>query len=197
VSVLLASPSWFVHYASFSAAPIALVVGAAYAAAIDRLEGWQRGGLREQRLRPVLAVLVAAALVGLGLPVAVSADFGARFPGAKLAAALQTTSGCVTTDDPTALIESNTLQRNLDRRCRFVVDLGGYSYDLPGHGQRPNGRAHDPVWQSFVLAYLRSGQRTVLLRFPGGASFSSATARTVNGWPSVARVGKYWVREPR
>jgi hypothetical protein len=35
------------------------------------------------------------------------------------------------------------------------------------------------------------------VRFSTSAGFSKATAKTIAGWPEIARVGRYVVREPQ
>jgi len=104
--------------------------------------------------------------------------------------------GCVTTDDPTLLIETNLLKRNLTRGCRLVVDLGGYSYHL-----QPGASAHVPrkknrQWQRFTLGYLADGQASVIVRFNGVSVLSAKTRRTIESWPILGQVGRYTVRAP-
>jgi hypothetical protein len=188
VVLLLATPSWFVHYAGLAAAPAALMVGAVATSGTTHLA--------RRRLNVLVAAAVAAVLVGSGL-VAATQSFGTPFPGRTLAAGLAGDGGCVTTDDPTVLIESDVLQRNLDRGCPLVLDLGGYSYDLPtGSGVPSPRRALDRVWQRYALAYLRSGEVAVNVRFSSGDGFSSRTASRVHRWPVLGRAGRYPLLRP-
>jgi alpha-1,2-mannosyltransferase len=183
--LLLATPSWFVHYGGLAAAPTVVVFGAA----IGRLGELWHGRI----IGRVAAVFTAVVLLGYAVPTLVD-SVGAPFPGAQLAARLAALDGCVTADEPTVLIETNMLQRNLDRNCPLVVDLGGYSYDLPaGHlvAREQNAR-----WQHFALSYLRSGSATMLVRFHLGAGFDAESATTVRRWPVLARIGGYTVKRP-
>lgn len=188
VVILLAAPTWFLQYSSLSAAPAAVVAGAALGALVERLPlGWLR------------TAVTGVALLGLSSYAAAltTATWGTPFPGRSLAAALADTRGCVTTDQPLALIETDLLRRNLERGCPLVVDLGGYSYALPAqnaHGYVVRDR-HQP-WQRFALEYLASGDATVQLRHGVGRGFTRQTAATVESWPVIARVGPYTVRRP-
>lgn len=96
-------------------------------------------------------VAMMAVLAGL-----IPARFGSPFPAEQLAG-VRDAPGCVTADDPTTLIRLNLLNRNLDRGCPLVADLGGYTYDLLVNGhQRP--RLSNPR---------RSSTWTIRLRFRG------------------------------
>ena len=184
-AVLVSVPSWFVHYAGWTAAPAALVVGAAvHAATALSRRGWGRR---------LVAAGVVIGLLSLGWPLA-GARFGRRFPGAAVAAATAQVGGCVTTDDPTTLIEANLLRRNLDRGCPLVVDLGGYSYD--GRPTSAAARRADAAWQRLALRYLGSGSAVVVIRFRAGTGFSSRTAAVVHRWRILAEAGPYVVRSP-
>jgi alpha-1,2-mannosyltransferase len=115
-------------------------------------------------------------------------DLGGRsFPGQALAVVLRDRPGCLTHDFPMALIQMDLLQRDLDRGCRFVVDLGGYSYYVTESPDAKESRARNRDWQAFALEYYRSGDAAIAVRFRAGAGFSRATARTI----------EFVVREPR
>ena len=161
----------------------------------------RRGGLAP----PVIALLSVAGVViwlqlrtgdslvaGYAGPT-FSARYGQPFPGGQLAAAVQSAPGCMTTDDPTTLIESNVLGRNLARGCPLVVDLGGRSYDDPA--AVPVARAHNKAWQRYALAYLKTGSVVVIARFTAGQGFSASTAAAVKHWHVLQRVGRYAVRQ--
>ena len=188
--LLMLTPSWFVHYASLVAGPAALTMGA----------GAAQLCAQARRVSPRLGVVVAAVLgllvAGYAAPTA-SARLGTPFPGRQLAVAAQAAPGCVTTDDPTTLVEMDVLGRDLDRGCPVVVDLGGYSYDHPAVPPVP--RARNQGWQRYALGYLRSGSVVVVARFSAHEGFSPATAALVDRWPVLQRVGRYAVRraEPR
>ena len=118
--LLLATPSWFLHYAGIVGGPFAIMLGGA----ADSL-----GRLLVRRRRQVVAASTAVAvLLGYGLANEAT-TLGEPFPAAALALAGASVPGCMTTDDPTALIETGWLQRNFARHCPLVADLGGYSYD--------------------------------------------------------------------
>lgn len=187
-SVLLAAPSWSVHYASL-AAPSAVLVAGSAAAQVDRL-------LVRQTSRLVAAVLSAVALVAYGTLAVATLTFGSSFPGRTLAAAAASSPGCLTSDDPTVLIETNLLRRNLSRRCPLVADLGGYSYDLRPATTLHVGRAHNKQWQQFARAYLSSGKTTVIVRFRIARGYNKATKRLIASWPVLAEAGRFQLQEP-
>jgi alpha-1,2-mannosyltransferase len=125
--VLLLGPTWFIHYPAFVAAPLCLV----YGAAMGELAGMRRS----RRVRVIAGVMAAAAVSLLGSSM-LEAQEGTAFPDQLLRGVLAARPGCVTTDNPTTLIFSNTLRRNLSEACPLVVDLSGYIYDN-GNGHRP------------------------------------------------------------
>ncbi|GAA2104035.1 hypothetical protein GCM10009841_21620 [Microlunatus panaciterrae] len=186
--MLLAVPSWFPHYPGLIAGPAAITVGAATGPLLRRTARW----------RPRAPVLVTAALV-VGLTVYAvplrGARFGHSFPAARLQAAVRTLPGCITSDDPSTLIELDVLSRNLDRGCHLSLDLGGYSYVRRSEGS--NLRRHnDPEWQRFALSYLSSGSATLVVRYSTRFGFTRATEATINRWPVIARAGRYQLRRP-
>jgi alpha-1,2-mannosyltransferase len=183
--LLLATPSWFVHYAGILGGPFAIMLGAA-ADALGRL-------LVRRRRQFAGAAAAVAVLVGYGLANQTT-TLGEPFPAAALAVAAVGIPGCMTTDDPTALIETGWLQRNFARHCRLVADLGGYSYDhIPPSHMR---REEDIAWQRLILGYLRSGGGSVLIRFSSGVGLSKQTAETVKNWPIIVRAGRFTLRRP-
>lgn len=186
--LLLATPSWYVHYAGLAAAPFAILVGGA-AMEVNRWRGADR------RRTAAVTLIAAGLLLSLAVPVA-QTTFGRRFPAPQLAAGVSTLSGCVTSDDPTALIELNVLSRNLRRRCPLTVDLGGYSYDLKTPGGRSVARLENTAWQKHALTYLASGEAAIVSRFRAGSGFNTATAAKVRSWPVSARAGRVTVRVP-
>jgi alpha-1,2-mannosyltransferase len=185
-ALLMFTPSWFPHYAALVAGPAAVTVGYGFAQLITRA----------RRVDPRLGIVAA---VGLGLLVTgyasptFSVRYGGPFPSSRLAMAVDAAPGCVTTDEPTTLIELNVLGRNLDRGCPLVVDLGGNSYDNPAASPVP--RARNKRWQRYALAYLRAGSVVVIARFSAGKGFSPSTAGLVKRWPLLQRAGRYTIRE--
>ena len=64
------------------------------------------------------------------------------------------------------LIQTNVLRRNIDRACRYEVDLGGASYYLPAGAAEDGPRSRNPVWQNYAMEYLWSGTAVVIARLP-------------------------------
>jgi alpha-1,2-mannosyltransferase len=189
-TLLLLTPSWFVHYSALTASGVAIVVGAAGQRVLDLAlvsrHRWLRVGLG--------AALVLGLAAG-SLPIA-SASIGSTFPGRTLHRAVADRPGCVTSDHPSALILMNVLSRNLDRGCPLVVDLGGAGYDLESPDRGVRSRRHNAVFQAYALAYLRTGDASVLARFRKNYGLNTKSFRTVAGWPVLAKAGKYRLRHP-
>ncbi|GAA2750599.1 hypothetical protein [Amnibacterium kyonggiense] len=170
LAVLLLAPSWFPHYSALTAPPLMLCagVGAARAAA----------SLPHGRPRWVLAALLVIGILGANEandrhPV------GVRTPaGVSTAAAV--VRGCVTADDPGALIEMNVLSRDLrDTSCAVWPDVTGWTYDPRDYlgGKRDEvARRLNPRWQHDVMAFLESGDATIRLRRATGLSTDSKRA---------------------
>lgn len=187
VLVLLATPPWSVAYTGLAAPAVALLVGCA----VSRLRGLATG-----RLRVVLPVAVVVGLVGYAVASLPSLTFGSAFPGRTLERAFAAAPGCVTTDDPVALIETGALQRNFARRCPLVVDLSGYSYDLQPSAARHLARPADQQWQRLVQDHLAGGTTAVVVRFRTDAGLSAATRKVIAAWPVTAVVAGYEVHRP-
>ena len=185
--VLLAtSPAWATDYASLLAAPLALLAGTTTAALHGRWAG------RRTALLPVAALLtLEAAYAGAWVP---ETTFGQRFPGRDLAAVVADRPGCVTSDDPAALVAADVLGRNVERGCPLVVDLGGYSYYLQPGASARSSRPDNAQWQQFVLDYASSGTANVVVRFEDNGT-TRATRRTIESWPVVGHAGRYAVRQ--
>ena len=188
-ALVLTTPMWFLHYAGLTSAPIALTIGGALAAAM----GWTAG---IRWLPPALAALAAGLVLTLAVPMT-RLDLGRPFPGRSLAAAVADHPGCLTTDWPMASLQMNHMQSDLDRGCPFVVDLGGYSYYLYDGSYADVSRRKHKDWQAFALEYYRSGESVIPIRFRTAAGYSTATARTIAGWPVIAKVDQYVVRDPQ
>jgi alpha-1,2-mannosyltransferase len=186
VGLLLSTPTWFFHYTALTAAVIAVVAGAALQQALDLPAFRQR-----RTLRPIAPVGAGFALLALAAFVA-TASSGEPFPARQLRPAVESSTGCVTTDHGSALILTDMIGRNLDRGCPLVVDLGGYSHDRQGLSRRGN-----PEFQDFAIGYLRTGDRAVLARFTADESWSRASLRVLQNWPVVAEAGRFSVRVPR
>jgi alpha-1,2-mannosyltransferase len=192
---LLLVPTWFSHYAGLIAPPAAVVVGAGAAQVIARLQMTTS----RPRANALVGLTAAAALVCAclyALPLTRSA-WGQRFPGRSFASVTSSASGCVTADDPTALIETNTLSRNLTRGCRTVVDLAGYSHDGAATTHIFVKRLRDSAWQRTSLDYLRSGSAAFVVRFDDGTHFNARTRAILTRWPLLAEHGSYELRSPQ
>lgn len=185
-ALLLVSPSWSVRYAGMGAPQVALLLGTAVAALDQRLH----------RGRVLAAALVVAGLAGYGVGSVADLSFGRPFPATPVRTALASAPGCVTTDDPTVLIETGALRTNLDAGCRLVVDLGGYSYHLQPAASRRTNRARNEQWQQFVREYLASGSATVVVRFDRGPGFDRTTRALVASWPVLGGTRTCVVRDP-
>jgi alpha-1,2-mannosyltransferase len=190
-TLLLASPSWFLHYPGLATGPLAVALGAGTGVLVDRLAGWRTwvgwtGGV----LVFVVLAVAAAPLTELRL--------GKAFPAGELATrATLAASTCVTSDDPTALVAMDLLSRNLDHGCRFVADLGGYSYQYAADRGAWIPRAHDQRWQHTYLAYLESGQAALPFRYGATGSLGPKVKAAIALWPVLARSGRYAVRAVR
>jgi hypothetical protein len=183
---LLVSPTWFPHYASFTASAVALVAGAA----IGRL-------IVLARARPAR---IAVAIAGSGALLVYASGWSDVTFGRRLPNDFQTFTasapGCVTTDDATTLVATDSLSRNLSRGCRFIADLGGNSHDIAAASGIAVSRNRNQQFQRFALDYLRTGSVTILVRFSGGEGFNVRTTAVLDRWPLLARSGKYQVRQP-
>ncbi len=178
--LLLASPSFFLHYSTLTAAPGALALGVG----AQRMRRWQRGRVPVGPAR-LAAAATAAAVLAWGIP-GIWHPIGRPFPSRLTSAAARTT-GCITADDPTYLIEMNVLSRDLDAGCRVWVDVTGLTYDRAGGGApgQPIQRATDPTWQRKVMSYLLSGSATVVARPETGLDPQSR--HRLRGLPVLAR----------
>ncbi|HET9303993.1 MAG TPA: glycosyltransferase 87 family protein [Propionibacteriaceae bacterium] len=183
---LLITPVWFLHFAAYTAAPLALTVGAA----IDRLTVMVRAG--PARLAIISAFAVALLVYTSGWA---TVSFNRRFPE-QFKAFTASTPGCVTSDDQTTLVVTDSLSRNLKRGCRFIADLGGHSHDLSAASGRSVTRNRNQAFQRFALSYLRSGSVTILIRYRDGRGFNARTTAVLDQWPLLARSGGYQVRQP-
>jgi alpha-1,2-mannosyltransferase len=183
---LLVTPTWFAHYAGFTAAPVALVVGAA----IGRVIALVRARPAQIAVGVVTAGALAVYASGWS-----DITFGRQFPSNFRSLAVSA-PGCITSDDATALVATDTLSRNLSRGCRFIADLGGNSHDLAAAAGVPVSRKRNKAFQRFAISYLRAGSVTILMRYSDGRGFNAKTTAALDRWPLLARSGRYQVRQP-
>jgi alpha-1,2-mannosyltransferase len=190
-SLLLAvSPVWYLHYAGVIAAPLVLVLGGGLAVVL------QKAATIGPWLPRALASLAALAVLLSAWPLTQLRQ-GRPFPGPTAAAIVADLPGCVATDYPMTLIQMDLLRRNLQRGCRFEVDLGGASYHLEAGEYEDQPRDRNQVWQAYALEYLRTGDAVVIARFSSGFGFGPETAKVVRGWPELGRAGRYVIRIPQ
>jgi hypothetical protein len=169
--LLLKAPSYFSHYASLTAPPLALVVGVA----VERIA-------RLSRDRAVRSSLYTGTVVAIAFGTAMflgTTAYGlprdARAPVAALISAAKPVQGCITSDDPTILALMNRITPDLERGCELWPDTTGYTYDrdyLEIDG-KPVTRANNPGWQRDILRYLTSGDATLIVRHETGLSADS------------------------
>lgn len=185
VLVLLAAPSFFEHYVSLVAPPLALVVGCASGRVLRSIPSrrWRAAALAGV-LVLVLALNVRHDLQGSDR----------RVPVQGLQAAAAHLPGCIYSDEPTLLAVMGVLTRDLDRGCAVQPDMSGISFDPAG---RPAGvlklpRTTNPVYQREVLRYLTSGTAFIAVR--KGAQLSPATQRGLARHPAVYAEGPYVLR---
>jgi alpha-1,2-mannosyltransferase len=183
---LLIIPVWFPHFAGFTAAPIALTAGAA----IGRLIALVRA-----RPAQIAVGVVAAAALLVYATGWVGLTYHRRLPDQFRALAIAS-PGCITSDDPTALVATDTLSRNLSRGCHFIADFGGHSHDMGAAAGAHVPRNHNQAFQRFALDHLRRGSVTILIRYSGGRGFNKQTTAVLEQWPLLARSGRYQVRQP-
>jgi alpha-1,2-mannosyltransferase len=194
VTVLLAAPAYFDHYAALAAAPLLILAGAGSAALAVR-------AVRHMRVRspvsagqrvPVVALAMTVAPVTVFACVVVGLQRGTSFPGARLSQAAAS-SRCVTADSPAVLIQMDLLSRNLERHCRVWIDVTGLTYDtyavrLPSGDPLP--RRSNRRWQQALIDYLFSGNATILV-LGDGDGLAPDTARTIDHLPVLIRVPGY------
>ncbi len=192
-AIVMSTPMWFLHYAGLTAAPIALAVGGS----VGAVSSWIRPQPRIGRFWWTVPSLAVLGTLVLAIPLP-RFNFGnLAFPGPALAAGVADRSGCLATDFPMTLIQMDLLQRNLDRGCPLVVDIGGYSYYHVDSGYSDVSRRKNADFQAVILAYYRSADAVVPVRFSTRSGYKKATAREIASWPVIAGSGRFVVREPR
>lgn len=182
--LLLVAPQFYRHYPAVVAAPLTVLLGLG--------AGRWLAQLRSHRLRVVILVVLA----GVGAVAALLAAHqrvDTHFDGPGLAAVAWTHPGCVTTDDPTALIAADLIGSNLADGCRLVVDLTGYRYYLGG----PADLRANPAWQEFYREYMSSGSLAVLTRKHAWDEMDDRTRALMRTWTTVGEVSGRPVLSPR
>lgn len=180
--VVLATPSWYPNYPAFTAAPLALAFGAAVAVVsehVPRVHGRVVAGM--------LATLLCAGV----LAQLISKD-GFSFPGDRLAGVLASREGCVTTDQPVALLLTDRLRTDLRRGCPLMADLSGYIHVVSGSDQRRD----NAEFQQLMMDYLAGGRTTIVWSGMWPDDFRRENRARVRSWPVIGQVGRLEVREP-
>ena len=183
---LLIIPMWFPHFAGFTAGPVALTAGAALGRLIALV--------RARPAQIAVGVVAAGALLVYATGWA-GLTFNRRLPD-QFRELTAGSPGCITSDDPTALLATDTLSRNLSRGCQFIADFGGHSHDMAAAAGVLVPRNDNQAFQRFALDHLRSGSVTILIRYSGGRGFNAETTAVLEQWPLLARSGQYQVRQP-
>lgn len=160
VVVLLASPSSFRHYGSFSAAPVGVSLAIGWSLLGRHLPG-------PVVVRRGVALLALAAVSCAGVLLA-SRPMKRSFPLAEVSAVLP--PGCITSDNPMALVLTDRLSSDLRAGCPLAVDVSGASY-----GVRER-RAQNATYLAWLTSYLRSGQAIILARHAGDGLEQRAVA---------------------
>lgn len=184
-TVLLASPSYFRHYAEFVAVPLALAI----AIAMNQIAVW--AGARGIALRTMTVAAIAAPLAFLMMS-ASSASFGSKVQWTNQDAVADV-RGCVYADDPIGLIAFNVLSSDLRRGCHVWVDVTGLTYDPAARlivNGRPVPRLDNPIWQRDLIGYLGSGDAAIILKHPA-AKLTHPNNREIREMRLLARTPDY------
>jgi len=184
VGMILVAPSYYAHYAAYSAAAVALVLAAGVS-------------LVDVRHRVWTAVLVCCAL-GLATGAGTArTPAPASFPVAQVRGLLPAT-GCIRADSPGALAVLDVLSRNEARGCETRIDVSGQVYDVGTRDQegRPVPRVRNQRWQHDAVTYLTSGSAAVVARTTGNG-FSDATLRDLRTRSRAVQIGDVEVLLPR
>ena len=158
LGLLLVAPSYFGHYGTFVAVPLALLAGAGADAAATWAAGWAPGWSAVVPVAGLALLLMASVHV-------VTQPEGRRVPVATVDSALAG-AHCVAADSAAALVLADVLTRDLRDHCLVVVDVTGLTYDqdrgdLPS-GRTPSARRQDHEWQRSVDHYLSAADAVVL-----------------------------------
>lgn len=193
LTVLLAAPSWYPHYADFLAPWLALTASAAVVGATAATRG-PAGLVRRLAAARTLAVVVTAAVCVAAVTVVFEvpnrASFG--YPTARFAAASKQ-ARCVMSDAPMPLILMDVLSRDLENGCQNWVDVTGRTYGgADAAPQLASGRylprADDPRWQRDLTAYLFSGDVITLVR-PANTGIGPVLRKRLTEQRVLARSG--------
>ena len=180
--MLVFTPSFYWHYPALIAAPLSILLGAAVTIA-------PRVGNRIRWLGAA-AILPVVLAWGIALGMHDRLSFTGRdMQYTPLLGAVASTGGCVTSDDPAALIELNVFDRNIARGCPVWIDLTGHSYlDMAAPGV---SRAHNVAFQRRVIGYLASGEVAIIGRQDQLHYLGAQNRREIESWLVLAQAGTY------
>ncbi len=158
--LLLTSPSYFGHYATFVAPALALLAGAGADLAVAAVP------VRPAPLRLWAPAAGLVALAALSAHVVTQPE-GRRVPPG--AAAAFSGLHCVAADSAAALVTADVLTRDLRNGCPVIVDVTGLTYgqdrgDL-GSGPTPRERRRDAEWQRAMRRYFAAADAVVLVQW--------------------------------
>jgi alpha-1,2-mannosyltransferase len=161
--VVLATPSFFDDYPSLVAPAATLVLGTGIA--------WVVGSAIARGVRPVLAWLPVAGLVGGLAVVSAGHPAGSRIEVAALARDVSTAT-CVSADVPSLLVLTGGLRRDLAAGCPVVLDPTGTRYDTD-RGRLPAGgagvsRTEATHFQQAMVDWFTSGDTALFVSWPMG-----------------------------
>lgn len=183
-AVLLASPSYFDHYATYVAPALALVVGAVTPVLLAAI-GSARPALRAALLPAALAATVAG--TGVLLVAGQLHPEGRPEPDGQVTA-LARGARCVAADTPETLETADLLVHDLRDGCQVLIDPTGLPYDRYRRalrdGSTVRAREADTPWQHRIARWFARSQAVVLQRRnPDG--LSAATLRSLAHEPAV------------
>lgn len=176
--VLLAAPVFLRHYSAFIAGPQTVLVGVAIA-------DWYRSP-RLRRVAPFALTGVVVLCLASAVAIAFN-DGGHRFPASKFEAV--TPSGCITADDPLALVEVNRLSSDFRAHCAVDVDVSGVlldKYDLVDSSGHLVPKWENPGWQRYLYDYL-TGARAFILSRPRSDGIFGPVVNAYARFPLIAR----------
>ena len=185
---LLITPSYFGHYSGWMAAAAALSIGGSVAALVD-LPGLSVrasraiGGVYVAGLACMLVASVWPGLLGFSPP-------STKFPS-RAVAELIADARCPTSDNPTVLILTNTLQRVLDNGCPLLISPTGVSYDSDRnlHG-KDRARIRQVEFQAIMRDYFGGSDAAVFIRPASALSLTEATWAPIRAHlPIERRIG--------
>lgn len=184
-AVLWAAPSFFTYYTSLTSAPLALVIGVAFASLLTVFAS--------RRGRVAMTALALAGLAAINIPGQWRASTGGVAPLAGLRQAAAQVQGCVVSDTPEILIAMNVLTHDLDEGCTVWPDVSGWTYDPSVEETLPDGhhaaRAENQNWQKRIVGYLTSGSAMIAYRPETG--LDARSEKTVTSGPLLFHDGSW------